>query len=88
VREQLRRLLERATKSAIDEEDLGKAMQAAEIAVTIQKVVALYGSVAVEVYAEEESLHKPLDLRRALKDCLGRAGCPRSPTWATSPTRS
>jgi hypothetical protein len=62
VQGQLRRLLERATKSAIDEEDLGKAMQAAEIALTIQKVVALYGSVAVEVYAEEESLHKPLDL--------------------------
>lgn len=35
VQEQLRRLLEKATRSAIDEKDFSRAMQAAKIALLI-----------------------------------------------------
>ncbi len=61
VQDQLRTLLEKATGSAIDEKDFGKAMQAAEIALLIQKLVALYGSVAIEVYPDADSVHKPTE---------------------------
>lgn len=61
VQDQLRKLLEKATGSAIDENDFGKAMQAAEIALLVQKLVALYGSVAIEVYPDAESVHKPTE---------------------------